>query len=69
MINARTKYMSSLVAEAFDVQEYEASVSTNTTAATSALLRPPWHPLILVLQDWACWVPGPRLCDLKFNNG
>lgn len=28
MINARTKYMATLVAEAFEVQEYEASVST-----------------------------------------
>ncbi len=27
MINARTKYMAQLVAEAFNVQEYEASVS------------------------------------------
>jgi hypothetical protein len=30
MINARTKYMAQLVAEAFSVQEYEASVSANT---------------------------------------
>lgn len=31
MINARTKYMATLVAEAFNVQEYEASVSRFAT--------------------------------------
>jgi hypothetical protein len=31
MINARTKYMATLVAEAFNVQEYEASVSLCAT--------------------------------------
>lgn len=31
MINARTKYMAQLVAEAFNVQEYEASVSQKST--------------------------------------
>lgn len=31
MINARTKYMASLLAEAFEVQEYEASVSISSS--------------------------------------
>ena len=45
MINARTKYMAQLVADAFNVQEYEASVSTSLTVTESAFLP---RPLYLV---------------------
>ena len=41
MINARTKYMAQLVAEAFNVQEYETSVSNFLLASSARLAVKP----------------------------
>lgn len=40
MNNARTKYMAQLVAEVFNVQEYEASVSLDIKTLLSSFVSP-----------------------------